>query len=73
MEMSLPIFCEKRQSLSHSYAVIHQNTMKLTGSGIYMVGITCNRIEFFTFCGSPPGVMMAGTLSFNAKIGLVDF
>ncbi len=24
-------------------------------------------------CGSPPGVMMAYTLSFNAKIGLVDF
>ncbi len=24
-------------------------------------------------CGSPPGVMMADTLSFNAKIGLVDF
>ncbi len=24
-------------------------------------------------CGSPPGVMMAATLSFNAKIGLVDF
>ncbi len=26
-----------------------------------------------TCCGSPPGVMMADTLSFNAKIGLVDF
>ncbi len=25
------------------------------------------------WCGSPPGVMMADTLSFNAKIGLVDF
>ncbi len=25
------------------------------------------------FCGSPPGVMMADTLSFNAKIGVVDF
>ncbi len=24
-------------------------------------------------CGSPPGVMMADTLSFNAKIGVVDF
>ncbi len=23
-------------------------------------------------CGSPPGVMMADTLSFNAKIGVVD-
>ncbi len=26
-----------------------------------------------TECGSPPGVMMADTLSFNAKIGVVDF
>ncbi len=26
-----------------------------------------------TTCGSPPGVMMADTLSFNAKIGVVDF
>ncbi len=26
-----------------------------------------------TDCGSPPGVMMADTLSFNAKIGVVDF
>ncbi len=25
------------------------------------------------FCGSPPGVIVADTLSFNAKIGLVDF
>ncbi len=24
-------------------------------------------------CGSPPGVMMADTLSFNAKIGVVNF
>ncbi len=24
-------------------------------------------------CGSPPGVIVADTLSFNAKIGLVDF
>ncbi len=24
-------------------------------------------------CGSAPGVMMADTLSFNAKIGVVDF
>ncbi len=24
-------------------------------------------------CGSPPGVMTADTLSFNAKIGVVDF
>ncbi len=27
----------------------------------------------FTNCGSPPGVIVADTLSFNAKIGLVDF
>ncbi len=27
----------------------------------------------FETCGSPPGVMMADTLSFNAKIGVVDF
>ncbi len=27
----------------------------------------------FDDCGSPPGVMMADTLSFNAKIGVVDF
>ncbi len=26
-----------------------------------------------SLCGSPPGVMMADTLSFNAKIGVVDF
>ncbi len=25
------------------------------------------------FCGSPPGVIVADTLSFNAKIGVVDF
>ncbi len=31
------------------------------------------RCEFLYICGSPPGVMMADTLSFNAKIGLVDF
>ncbi len=24
-------------------------------------------------CGSPPGVMMADTLSFTAKVDLVDF
>ena len=24
-------------------------------------------------CGSPPGVIVADTLSFNAKIGVVDF
>ncbi len=24
-------------------------------------------------CGSPPGVMMADTLSFNAKIGVVEY
>ncbi len=30
--------------------------------------------SYVTFsCGSPPGVMMADTLSFNAKIGVVDF
>ncbi len=28
---------------------------------------------FNPYCGSPPGVMMADTLSFNAKIGLDDF
>ncbi len=28
---------------------------------------------FSDICGSPPGVMMADTLSFNAKIGVVDF
>ncbi len=27
----------------------------------------------FQGCGSPPGVMMADTLSFNAKIGVVNF
>ncbi len=27
----------------------------------------------FDTCGSPPGVMMADTLSFNAKIGVVNF
>ncbi len=27
----------------------------------------------YLHCGSPPGVMMADTLSFNAKIGVVDF
>ncbi len=27
----------------------------------------------FKSCGSPPGVIVADTLSFNAKIGLVDF
>ncbi len=26
-----------------------------------------------TCCGSPPGVIVADTLSFNAKIGVVDF
>ncbi len=26
-----------------------------------------------SFCGSPPGVIVADTLSFNAKIGVVDF
>ncbi len=25
------------------------------------------------YCGSPPGVMMADTLSFTAKVDLVDF
>ncbi len=25
------------------------------------------------YCGSPPGVIVADTLSFNAKIGVVDF
>ncbi len=29
--------------------------------------------EIFHPCGSPPGVIVADTLSFNAKIGLVDF
>ncbi len=32
-----------------------------------------NLHETFPKCGSPPGVMMADTLSFNAKIGVVDF
>ncbi len=27
----------------------------------------------FCFCGSPPGVIVADTLSFNAKMDLVDF
>ncbi len=30
-------------------------------------------IDSEPYCGSPPGVMMADTLSFNAKIGVVDF
>ncbi len=36
-------------------------------------------LEFYTpsvretLCGSPPGVIVADTLSFNAKIGVVDF
>ncbi len=29
--------------------------------------------DYKKLCGSPPGVMMADTLSFNAKIGVVDF
>ncbi len=32
----------------------------------------CNQ-QAYANCGSPPGVMMADTLSFNAKIGVVDF
>ncbi len=31
------------------------------------------KIILYDNCGSPPGVMMADTLSFNAKIGVVDF
>ncbi len=36
------------------------------GFGAFVAVVRC-------ICGSPPGVMMADTLSFNAKIGLVDF
>ncbi len=32
-----------------------------------------NSVHVIIDCGSPPGVMMADTLSFNAKIGVVDF
>ncbi len=46
-----------------SVETVHENKkIKIHYSVIY-VGL----------CGSPPGVMMADTLSFNAKIGLVDF
>ncbi len=30
-------------------------------------------IQYVHICGSPSGVMMADTLSFNAKIGVVNF
>ncbi len=33
---------------------------------------TCGR-RVLSFCGSPPGVIVADTLSFNAKMDLVDF
>ncbi len=42
----------------------------------YYTGVrqsTDKRSMQHTGCGSPPGVMMADTLSFNAKIGVVDF
>ncbi len=34
---------------------------------------TNTNVLIWSMCGSPPGVMMADALSFNAKIGLVDF
>ncbi len=32
-----------------------------------------SKVSMDLHCGSPPGVIVADTLSFNAKIGLVDF
>ncbi len=37
------------------------------------VNISVTDVNSWNGCGSPPGVMMADTLSFNAKIGVVDF
>ena len=34
---------------------------------------TKNAMRIECRCGSPPGVMMADTLSFNAKVDMVDF
>ncbi len=41
-------------------------------NGWFLMTQTIN-MECYPACGSPPGVMMADTLSFNAKIGVVDF
>ena len=40
---------------------------------VYMYAVFSILPSYIPDCGSPSGVMMADSLSFNAKIGLVDF
>ncbi len=44
-----------------------------TAQALYLYLSATFSITSHSICGSPPGVMMADTLSFNAKIGVVDF
>ncbi len=47
--------------------------INLTFDAIVWPSLGENIVGYYGKCGSPPGVMMADTLSFNAKIGVVDF
>ncbi len=38
-----------------------------------MISNGVNLLRVLATCGSPPGVIVADTLSFNAKMDLVDF
>ncbi len=84
LSCTLPFLVFEYLVLMHVYRVYYQSVLQgnnKISKTVSEVGLECLSYLFFskfischkTLCGSPPGVMMADTQSFNAKIGLVDF
>ncbi len=70
--------CRDRQMVNLSCAKFHFCSMSERDSVINYLKFSFYSHLFrweilLCCCGSPPGVIVADTLSFNAKIGLVDF
>ncbi len=79
---TLYMFCDHKLLLLAPLVLFTGLEQGFMFSDFTKVGVLC--IPIFTLyvlqqavcntkCGSPPGVMMADTLSFNAKIGVVNF